>query len=104
MCPMAGHVGRRRCRSAGLRAGATLAYVAAHAVGADEILADLFRTCEELAPELLRRCADLELAYDRAELGSIDLLEVVSTEYRADAVIILREHGNAARAAVVMEV
>jgi len=62
-----------------------------------EILVDLFRTCEELAPELLKRCADLELAHDRAELGSIDLSQVVSTEYRADAVIILHEHSDAAR-------
>ena len=69
-----------------------------------EFLVDLFRRCGELAPELLRIWAQIELDHDRIEQGSIDLSQVVSTEYRADSVVVLRDREGAAAAAVIVEV
>ena len=69
-----------------------------------EILVEFFRNCGELAPELLRLCARIDLSYNRFELTSIDLSQVVSTEYRADSVVELRDHNNAIVAAVIVEV
>lgn len=69
-----------------------------------EILVDLFRKCGEMTPELLRRCADIELEHDHVEVTSIDFSQVASTEYRADAVVELRDRENATAAAVIVEV
>jgi hypothetical protein len=69
-----------------------------------EMLVDMFRTQSELAPTLLRLCAGLTLDHARAEPSSIDLSQVASTEYRADAVVVLRDRAGAAVAAIVIEV
>jgi len=69
-----------------------------------QILVELFRNCGELAPELLRTCAGITLDHDHIEPGSIDLSQVVSTEYRADAVVELRARDGAVVAAVIVEV
>jgi hypothetical protein len=68
-----------------------------------EFLVDLFRTRGELAPALLRH-ARFAFDHDRVEHGSIDLSQVVSTEYRADCVVVLRDRTNAAVAGVIVEV
>jgi len=69
-----------------------------------EVLVELFRNRPELACELLAVCAGIEASADRVELGSIDLSQVVSVEYRADAVVVLRDRGGAIVSAVVVEV
>jgi hypothetical protein len=69
-----------------------------------QVLVDMFRNCGELAPELLRICAGIELEHNRVEPRSIDLSQVASTEYRADSVVELRGHGDAIVAAVIVEV
>ena len=69
-----------------------------------QILVELFRNCGELAPELLRRCAEIVIEHDRVTLGSIDLSQVASTEYRADAVVELRGLDDTVVAAVIVEV
>jgi hypothetical protein len=53
-----------------------------------EALLQLFRNRPELAPELLRAAAGLELpAYREARIDSSDLSQAKPVEYRADAVI-----------------
>ena len=69
-----------------------------------ELLVELFRTAGDLAPALLQRCAGLTIDHARVEQGSIDLSQVASTEYRADAVVVLRDRGDAIVAAVIVEV
>ena len=69
-----------------------------------EVLVEMFRNRGELAPELLRTCARITLDHERIEVTSIDLSQVTSTEYRADAVVELRDRENAVLAAVVVEV
>jgi hypothetical protein len=69
-----------------------------------EILVELFRNCWALAPELLALCADIAYRHDHLERTSIDLSQVVSTEYRADSVVELRDRDDAAVAAVIVEV
>lgn len=55
-----------------------------------ESLIQLFRNQPELAAQLLREALHLELpAYTEARLASSDLTEVVPTEFRADAVVLL---------------
>ena len=56
-----------------------------------ELLIELFRNQPELAAQLLLRDAlHLELpAYTEARLASSDLTELVPTEFRADAVVLL---------------
>lgn len=55
-----------------------------------ESLILLFRNQPELAAQLLREALHLELpAYTEARLASSDLTEVVPTEFRADAVVLL---------------
>jgi len=55
-----------------------------------ESLVLLFRNQPELAAQLLREALHLELpAYTEARLASSDLTEVVPTEFRADAVVLL---------------
>ena len=69
-----------------------------------EVLVELFRNRPELACELLAVCAGIDARADRVELGSIDLSQVVSVEYRADAVIVLRDREGAIVSAVIVEV
>jgi hypothetical protein len=54
---------------------------------------------------LLDACAGLAYRHDRVEQTSIDLSQVVSTEYRADAVVVLHKRGrDAPVAAIIVEV
>jgi hypothetical protein len=69
-----------------------------------EFLVDLFRTCGDLAPELLELCANIAFCRDHVEHTSIDLSQAVSTEYRADGVVELRDRDNNVVAAVIIEV
>jgi hypothetical protein len=69
-----------------------------------EFLVDLFRERPRLALELLRACAGIPLEGTTAELGSIDLSQVVPTAYRSDALTVLRDPKDKAIAAVVVEV
>jgi flagellar biosynthesis/type III secretory pathway protein FliH len=69
-----------------------------------EFLVDLFRRRPVLALELLRACAGIRLAGATAELGSIDLTQVAPTEYRSDALTVLRDPAGKAIAAVIVEV
>jgi hypothetical protein len=69
-----------------------------------QVLVEMFRHRGELAPELLRTCAGIELRHDRVEQRSVDLSQVASTEYRADSVVELRGRGDAIIAAVIVEI
>jgi hypothetical protein len=69
-----------------------------------EVLVELFRNCWPLAPELLELCANIAFRHDHPERTSIDLSQVVSTEYRADSVVELRDRDNTSVAAVIVEV
>ena len=69
-----------------------------------ELLVELFRTAGELAPALLQRCAGVVLDHARVEQRSIDLSQVASTEYRADAVVVLLDRDDVIVAAVIVEV
>jgi hypothetical protein len=69
-----------------------------------EILVDLFREDGRLAPELLRRCAGISVEHARVEHRSIDLSQVVPTEYRADDALVLLHRDGSATTAVVVEV
>lgn len=69
-----------------------------------EILVDLFREDGRLAAELLRRCAGISVEHTRVEHRSIDLSQVVPTEYRADDVLVLLRRDNSATTAVIVEV
>jgi hypothetical protein len=71
---------------------------------AHEILVDLFRECGPLAPELLGRCAGIAIEHSRVEHRSIDLSQVVSTDYRADNVIVLHGRNGRAITGVIVEV
>jgi len=71
---------------------------------AHDLLVDLFRNRGELAPALLRSCAGIALDLDHVEQSSVDLSQVASTEYRADAVVVLRDRAGVAVAGVVVEV
>jgi hypothetical protein len=69
-----------------------------------EVLVDLFRSGAELAPALLDACAHIVLPHTRVDHTSIDLSQVTSTEYRADAVVVLRDDSPAPVAAIIVEV
>ncbi len=69
-----------------------------------EILVELFRQRPELGPELLSACAGFRLEGAKAERGSIDLSQVAPTEYRSDALTVLRNPAGKAIAAVIVEV
>jgi hypothetical protein len=69
-----------------------------------EALVELFRNRGELAAALLDGHARVAYAHHHVEQASIDLSQVVSTEYRADAVTLLRDARNAAVAAIIVEV
>ena len=68
-----------------------------------ELLVELFRSCSDLAPELLAKLG-VKLRYKHAETGTTDFSQVAPTEYRADAVIYLRDDSNAITNAVIVEV
>lgn len=68
-----------------------------------EIYVELFRQRPALALALLRACAAIELP-GTAELGTIDLSQVTPTEFRADAVVVVRDEARAVIAGVVIEV
>ncbi|HEX4420393.1 MAG TPA: hypothetical protein VH165_20900 [Kofleriaceae bacterium] len=53
---------------------------------------------------MLQRYAGIDLAHARAEHGSVDLSQVVPTQYSADAVSILRDAENSITSAVISEV
>ena len=69
-----------------------------------EILVELFRNRPELACDLLASFAGIPKQPGRVELGSIDLSQVVSVEYRADVVVVLRDPDNTVVSAIVVEV
>ena len=69
-----------------------------------EILVDLFRENGQLAPGLLRACAGIAIDHERIERGSIDLSQVVPTEYRADNVAILHGRDGRPVTGVIVEV
>lgn len=69
-----------------------------------ELLVELFRNGGELAPSLLRTCTGMVIDHDRVEHQSIDLSQVVPTEYRADAVVVLRDRDGAVVAAIIVEI
>lgn len=71
---------------------------------AHEILVDMFRGNGRLAAELLRRCAGIAVEHTSVDEQSIDLSQVTSTEYRADAVAVLRDRDGRAVAGVIVEV
>jgi hypothetical protein len=69
-----------------------------------EILVELFRSRAELACEVLRCCASIDLGGDRCEQGSVDLSQIAPTEYRSDAVTIVRDAAGVESAAVIVEI
>jgi hypothetical protein len=69
-----------------------------------DFLVKLFHDCTELAPSLLGACAKIAIDHDRAEDRSIDLTQVTSTEFRADAVVILENQDRRPVAGLVIEV
>jgi hypothetical protein len=69
-----------------------------------EILVDLFRENGELAAELLRMCAGIAIEHAQVKRESIDLSQVVSTEYRADNVAVLHDHDGSPVTGLIVEV
>jgi hypothetical protein len=69
-----------------------------------EILVELFRNRADLVRDLLRACAGLQLGEVTAEAASVDLSQVVSTEYRADNVTVFRDRHRVPTLAVVVEI
>jgi hypothetical protein len=69
-----------------------------------EFLVELFRKQPSLAGELLRICAGIDVGPGTCELSTTDLGQVVPTEYRADAVVVLRDNEHVATSAIVVEV
>ncbi len=68
-----------------------------------EKLVELFRKRPSLATELLAS-AGIQIKSAAAECASIDLTQIVPTEYRSDAVTVLRDPEGKVIAAVVVEV
>lgn len=69
-----------------------------------EILVDLFREDGRLAAELLSRCAGIAVEHTRVKGESIDLSQVVSTEYRADNVAVLYDRDGRPVIGIIVEV
>lgn len=67
-----------------------------------EFLVELFRNRGELAWELLRGVVAFD--HDHVVLGSIDLSQVVSTAYQADAVVELHDRDGEVVAVAIVEV
>ena len=89
---------------AGLGRGTKLAGLAGVPSLFHEFLADLFRQRPALAAELLQAGGGIWLEGATAEVGSIDLSQVAPTEYRSDALAVLRDPARKAIAAVIAEV
>jgi hypothetical protein len=87
-----------------LATGASLAARRRVASFTHEMLVELFRNRGELATALLDAHTGIAFPHHHVEQASIDLSQVVSTEYRADAVVELRDAQNAAVAAIIVEV
>jgi hypothetical protein len=68
-----------------------------------EVVVEMFRVRPELARELLVTCAHVEIEDGVCEAASIDLSQALPSEYRADAVTVIRESGNVL-AAIIVEV
>lgn len=68
-----------------------------------EVLVEMFRARPELARELLVMCAHVDVPDGACEAASVDLSQAVPSEYRADAVTVIRASGEA-KTAVVVEV
>jgi hypothetical protein len=68
-----------------------------------DFLVELFRTRGDLAAELLQHHG-IAIDHARAEVRSIDLSQVVSVEFRADAVVVLHDHKDQPVKGVVVEV
>jgi hypothetical protein len=68
-----------------------------------DFLVDLFRNRGELAAELLRHHG-IAIDHARAEVRSIDLSQVASVEFRADAVVVLHDRKDQPVKGVVVEV
>src|SRR5215470_10670087 len=67
-----------------------------------EVLADLFRSQPSLAVELLSGPFRLAVPeHEIVELSAADLTKVVPSEFRADAVVLLRSRGKAVLGVVV---
>jgi hypothetical protein len=91
----------RRCTAR--RAGTPVAMVGPVPAQEHEIYVELFRQQPALAIELLRICAGIELR-GAVELTSADFAQVVPTEFRADAVVVVRDASAAITAGIVVEV
>lgn len=67
-----------------------------------EILLDLFKSRPSLAAEILTEALDIALPpYTEARLAATDLTEIQPAEYRADAVVVLLDHGVPIRVVIV---
>ena len=69
---------------------------------AHEILVDLFKNRPSLAAEILAETLGVSLpAYTTAHIASADLTQIQPAEYRADAVVVLREGKDSVRVIIV---
>lgn len=66
-----------------------------------EVIVEMFRTRPELACELLVACAHFDVTNGTCESASIDLSQAMPSEYRADAVTVIRDGENALGAIIV---
>ncbi len=107
LCPPIGQSRRTpRARTGSWPSSAAGTHLAAAAgvVGfPHELLVDLFRQRPVLALELLRALG-IQLEGTTVELGSIDLSQVVPTEYRTDALSVVRDGAGRAVAVLIVEV
>lgn len=69
-----------------------------------EFLVDLFRKNRQLAIELLRSCAGIDIDHAQVDGGSIDLSRVAPTGYFTDDVVVLRDLAGQPVAGVIVEV
>lgn len=69
-----------------------------------EVLIELFRQEPNLVAELLANPLDVDVpAYRQADLAPTDLNDLVPTEFRADAVVVLRDNSGEPVLAIVVE-
>jgi hypothetical protein len=67
-----------------------------------EVLVDLFKNRPSLAAEILVEVLGVALpAYTDAHIASVDLTQIQPAEYRADAVVVLREGKSSVRVIIV---
>lgn len=66
-----------------------------------EVIVEMFRARPELARELLVACAHFEAGEGACESASIDLSQALPSEYRADAVTVIRDRENVFGAIIV---